>query len=75
MIKEIDRNAAEGTRQFEGDFFYATNLKDSKGKRLKTCGAEQIVQGVSDLNDYLTNEQQRWTSATFTFTRATASTT
>jgi hypothetical protein len=67
VIKEIDRNAAEGTRQFEGDFFYATDLKDRKGKRLQTCGPEKIVQGVSDLNDYLTNEQQRWTSATFTF--------
>ena len=68
MIKEVDRNEAEGTRQFEGDFFYATNLKDRKGMRLQTCGPEQIVKGVSDLNDYLTKEQQRWTSATFTFT-------
>ena len=69
VIKETDRNAAEGTRQFEGDFFYATNLKDRKGKRLQTCGPETIIQGVSDLNDYLTTEQQRWTSAVFTFTR------
>jgi len=69
VIKETDRNEAEGTRQFEGDFFYATSVKDTKGRRLKTCGAEKIVQGVSDLNDYLTREQQRWTSATFTFTR------
>ena len=70
VIREIDRNESEGTRQFEGDFFFATNLKDRKGTRLKTCGAEQIVKGVSDLNDYLTKDQQRWTSATFTFTRA-----
>ncbi len=69
VIRETDRNAAEGTRQFEGDFFYATSLKDRKGKRLQTCGPEKIIQGVSDLNDYLTTEQQRWTSAVFTFTR------
>lgn len=69
VIRETDRNTAEGTRQFEGDFFYATNIKDAKGKRLQTCGAEQIVKGVSDLNDYLTPAQQRWTSATFTFLR------
>jgi hypothetical protein len=69
VIKEIDRNEAEGARQFEGDFFFATSLKDSKGKRLQTCGAEQIIQGVSDLNDYLTRDQQHWTSATFSFWR------
>lgn len=69
VIKEIDRNQAEGTRQFEGDFFYATSVKDRKGKPLRTCGAEQIVKGVSDLNDYLTPDQQRWTSATFIFTK------
>jgi hypothetical protein len=70
VIKETDRNEAEGARQFEGDFFYATSVKDNKGRRLKTCGPEQIVKGVSDLNDYLTKDQQRWTSAVFTFTRA-----
>lgn len=70
VIREIDRNEAEGTRQFEGDFFYATSLKDRKGRRLKTCGPEQVIQSVAELNDYLTREQQRWTSATFTFTKA-----
>jgi len=69
VIRETDRNEAAGARQFEGDFFYATSLKDTKGRRLQTCGAEKIVQGVSDLNDYLTKEQQRWTSAVFTFIR------
>ncbi len=69
MIKEVDRNEQDGTRQFEGDFFYATSVKDTKGKRLRTCGAEQVVKGVSDLNEYLTKDQQRWTSATFTFMR------
>jgi hypothetical protein len=67
VIKEIDRNVAEGTRQFEADFFFATNIKETRGKRLQTCGPEKIIEGVSDLNDYLTTEQQRWTSATFTF--------
>ena len=67
VIRETDRNVAEGTRQFEGDFFFATNIKDTRGKRLQTCGPETIIEGVSSLNDYLTAEQQRWTSATFVF--------
>jgi hypothetical protein len=67
VVKEIDRNAAEGTRQFEADFFFATNLKDTRGRRLQTCGPQKIIEGVSNLNDYLTTEQQRWTSAVFTF--------
>jgi hypothetical protein len=70
VVKEIDRNEAEGARQFEADFYYATSAKDRKGKRLQTCGPEQVIKGVSDLNDYLTKEQQRWTSAVFTFTKA-----
>jgi len=69
VIKQTDRNAAEGTRQFEGDFFFATSTQDSKGKPLRTCGAERIVQGVSDLNDYLSKDKQDWTSATFTILR------
>jgi hypothetical protein len=69
VIREIDRNEREGTRQFEGDFFYATSEKDRKGQRLRTCGPEKVIQGVSDLNDYLTRDQQRWTSAVFTFMR------
>ena len=67
MVKEIDRNATEGTRQFEADFFFATSIKDTRGKRLQTCGPEKIIESVSNLNDYLTTEQQRWTSAVFTF--------
>jgi len=69
VISEVDRNVLAGTRQFEGNFFFATSEKDRKGMRLQTCGAEKIIQGVSDLNDYLTKDQQRWTSATFTFLR------
>jgi hypothetical protein len=69
VIKEIDRNVDTSTRQFEGDFFYATRESDRKGKRLRTCGAEQIIEGVGLVNDYLTPEQQRWTSVTFTFLR------
>jgi hypothetical protein len=69
VIRETARNVAEGTRQFEGDFFFATSEKDRKGQRLQTCGPELIVQRVSDLNDYLTTEQQRWTSAQFEFFR------
>ena len=32
-------------------------------------GDKAILQGVSDLNDYLTKDQQMWTSAVFTFER------
>ena len=66
-IREIDRNEATGARQFQGDFFYAVSEKDNKGRRLRTCGAEEIIKGVSDLNDYLTKDQQSWTSARFEF--------
>lgn len=69
VIKEIDRNVQEGIREFEGDFFFATSVKDTKGKRLNTCGPENVIKGVSDLNNYLTKDQQRWTSARFTFMR------
>lgn len=69
LVKEIDRNEAEGARQFQADFFYATSLKDGKGKRLRTCGPEKIIENVSHLNDYLTKDQQRWTSAVFTILR------
>lgn len=73
VIRETGRNVAEATRQFEGDFFFATNSRDRKGKPLRTCGAERIVQAVSDLNDYLSKDKQSWTSATFTFQRDGAS--
>ncbi len=66
-VREIDRNETTGARQFQGDFFYAVSEKDSKGRRLRTCGPEEIIKGVSDLNDYLTKDQQAWTSARFEF--------
>jgi hypothetical protein len=68
VVKEIDRNEQRSMRQFEANFFYATNPADNKGRRLKPCGAERVVDGVSALNDYLPENQQRWTSATFNFT-------
>lgn len=68
VVKEIDRNEQRAMRQFEANFFYATNPTDIKGRRLKTCGAERVVEGVSALNDYLPENQQRWTAATFNFT-------
>lgn len=67
VIREIDRNEAEGARQFQADFFFATSLKDTKGRRLQTCGPETVIESVAQLNEYLTREQQRWTSAIFTF--------
>lgn len=67
VVKEINRDESRATRQFEANFFYATNPKDAKGRRLQPCGAERVVEGVKALNDYLPGDQQRWTAATFTF--------
>lgn len=69
-ISEIGRssNLAEGTtRQFEAKFFYATDPNDTKGRTLKPCGANRIVDGVIALNDYLQPSQKRWTGVTMTF--------
>ncbi len=69
-IAEIDRksNLAEGTtRQFEGNFYYATDPNDTKGKALTPCGANRIVDGVLSLNDYLLPSQRRWTGVTMSF--------
>ena len=69
VIKETERDETTRTRQFKGDFFFSTSAKDLKGRPLRTCGAEQIIQGVGSLNDYLAEDKQDWTSATFTFMR------
>lgn len=68
-IREIKRDASGKDRQYEARFFYATDPKDRKGRKLQPCGAEQIVRGVGDLNNYLPADQQRWTAATFSFER------
>jgi hypothetical protein len=68
VINEIDRNEAGTSRNYEADFFFATNVKDTKGRKLTPCGADPVLEGVAALNDYLQEGQQRWTGATFTFT-------
>jgi hypothetical protein len=68
-VKETGREDDDRKRDFRADFFYATDLNDSKGKKLSTCGGEPVIEGVKALNDYLPANQQNWTGATFTFTR------
>jgi hypothetical protein len=69
VIRETGRDKTGKTRKYEGNFFFATDLKDRKGKRLQTCGPEKILEGVGRLNEYLPGNQQRWTGATFNFYR------
>ena len=69
VVKETKRNEAGTARQFEATFFVANSPGDEKGEPLKPCGPGKIIEGVSELNGYLAVEQQRWTSATFTFFR------
>ena len=61
------RDAGGITRQFKANFFYATDPNETKGKTLKPCGANPIVDGVIALNDYLQPSQRRWTGVTMTF--------
>jgi hypothetical protein len=68
VVNEIGRDEAGTSRNFEANFFFATNLKDKKGKKLTPCGADPVLEGVGALNDYLPENQRRWTGATFTFT-------
>lgn len=68
-VKETGREDEDRKRDFKADFFFATDLKDSKGKKLSPCGGEPVIEGVKALNDYLPANQQGWTGATFTFTR------
>ena len=67
VIVETARSRDGATRSYAADFFFATNANDRKGKPLKPCGPEKILEGVGALNDYLPDGQRRWTSATFTF--------
>lgn len=69
VIRETARDERSATRSFEGKFFFANDANDAKGKPLRTCGGEKIIEGVKALNDYLPDNQQRWTGATFMFTR------
>lgn len=68
-INESARDKTGKERTYVAVFFYATDDKDSKGEKLQTCGAAQILEGVGKLNEYLPANQQRWTGAKFTFHR------
>ena len=62
VVSEVGRGRidAQGTtRQFEANFFYATDPDDAKGKLLKPCGANSIVDGVIALNDYASGAGRR----------------
>ena len=67
VINETARSKDGAARSYTADFFYATNASDRKGRRLKPCGPERVLEGVGALNDYLPDGQRRWTGATFTF--------
>ena len=67
VIRQTRRSADGKTRSFAADFFYATNANDRKGRPLKPCGADPVLEAVGALNDYLPESQQRWTAATFSF--------
>ena len=66
VIREI-RRGADGVRQYEAKFYYATNPADREGKPLEPCGATRIIDGVLALNNYLQPSQRRWTGMTMTF--------
>jgi hypothetical protein len=69
VITETDRNEDGTSRNYEANFFFATSMNDSKGKKLLNCGADPVLEGVRSLQDYLPESQLRWTGATFTFSR------
>jgi len=68
-IDELDRSEMGSIRNYEAKFYFATDANDAKGKPLKPCGAERVLQAVGALNDYLPESQRRWTGAIFSFTR------
>lgn len=69
VIRQIGIDPKDQTRKYEANFFFATQEADNKGKRLQTCGAAKVLEGVAALNAYLADEQKRWSAATFTFFR------
>ncbi len=69
VIRETAQSKDGLERSFAADFFYATNVNDRKGRPLKPCGPDPVLEAVGALNDYLPENQQRWTGATFSFMR------
>jgi hypothetical protein len=69
VIRETSQSKDGLERSFSADFFYATKVSDRKGRPLKPCGPDPVLEAVAALNDYLPENQQRWTGATFSFMR------
>lgn len=67
VIRQTKVSADGKTRGFAADFFYAKNVNDRKGMPLTPCGVDPVLEAVGALNDYLPDNQQRWTGATFSF--------
>jgi hypothetical protein len=67
VIRQTKSSPDGKTRGFAADFFYATNVSDRKGRALKPCGPDRVLEAVGALNDYLPDSQKRWTGATFSF--------
>jgi hypothetical protein len=67
VITETGRDKTGKTRDYRAVFRYSTKADDKKGRPLQPCGANQILEGVGALNEYLPGNQQRWTGATFSF--------
>ena len=67
VIRETGRSKDGRARSFAADFFYAVNVNHTKGRPLKPCGPERVLEGVGALNEYLPDGQRSWTRATFTF--------
>jgi|SRR5579862_1465961 len=68
IIHQTGADASGASREFEAEFFFATDMVDTKGKPLVPCGSAPVLEGVMALNDYLRENQRHWTGATFTFT-------
>ncbi|MDW8467674.1 MAG: hypothetical protein RML56_00400 [Burkholderiales bacterium] len=68
-IRELERTRYATVRRYEASFRVATSEEDRTGEPLVPCGAEEIVEGVTELNAFLPEAQRRWTGATFAFFR------
>ena len=69
IVTQVSHEAGAATRQYVAEFFYASKESDKNGRRMRTCGDESVLKGITALNAYLPESQRRWTSAVFTFYR------
>ena len=65
-VTQVGGSSAQG--EFEGRFFYATSPKDTAGKPLSTCGAQNIARSVSALRAGQAADQRGWKGPRLTFT-------